>query len=97
MQRESFFDDKNYRVTYKNSLPDLITLPRTTFDRSFYKSKKQIQSLKQVRCGKKFKGDKFAKSTFGDPIVWKSRKLHKGGYLEGQYRPKEKYLPYSFE
>ena len=55
-----------------------------------FKSKKQIKSLKQIRCGKKFKGAKFAASTFDDPILWKSRKLHKGGYLKGQYRPKEK-------
>ena len=87
----SFFDGKIYRVTLKNSAPELRTITRTkSLDRSMFKSKKQIKSLKQIRCGKKFKGAKFAASTFDEPILWKSRKLHKGGYLKGQYRPKEK-------
>ena len=97
MKREAYFYDKNYRLTYKNSLLDLIKLPRTKFDRSFYKSTKEIQSLKEVKCGKRLRRNEFAKSTFGNPILWKSRKLHKGGYLKGQYKPKEKYLPFFLE
>ena len=74
-----------------NSAFELETIPRTkSFERSKFKGKKEIKPLKKIKCGKKFNGNKFAKSTYEEPILWKSRKLHKGGYLKGQYRPKEK-------
>ena len=78
-------------MTYKNYALELKTIPRTKyFDRSVFKSKKEIKLLKKIECGKRFKGKKFATSTLDKPIMWRSRKLHKGGYLEGQYKPKEK-------
>ena len=90
-ERESFFNGKNYRMVHINSALELKTITRTkSLDRSLFKSKKEIRPLKKIKCGKRFNGEKFAKSTFEAPILWRSRKLHKGGYLKGQYRPKEK-------
>ena len=87
------FNDKTYRVTYKNYALELKTIPQTkSLDRSVFKSKKGIKPLRKIKCGKKFKGKKFAKSTLDKPIMWKSRKLHNGGYFKGQYKPKEKYV-----
>ena len=89
--KKNVFNDKTYRVTYKNHALELKTIPKTkSLDRSVFKSKKDIKLLKKIKCGKRFKGKKFAKSTLDKPILWKSRKLHKGGYFKGKYKPKEK-------
>ena len=44
----------------------------------------------RVKCGKRFKGKKFAKTTAQDPVAFKSPGLNKGGYLEGSYPKKVK-------
>ena len=54
------------------------------------KNKHEIRQLKKIKCGKEIKGRQLAKSSFKTPIIWKSRRLHKRGYLKGQYKSKEK-------